>query len=184
MLAINNFFHSFGREEDITDFQNEEQDFVDIIRDKGDVRNAKITYNNVTMPPISPIATDKLQLNKIFNNYNVSKFVDIDNCFRDNFYNFVDLNKPDSYALIPAPASAICSPRKKFIPFDKNFKISKKIDKNHFSIRDIIFYKNKEIKMTNSTVFYLNHFYKKEAYYRFNTKLTEERPITVKITFI
>jgi len=66
-----------------------------------------------------------------------------------------------------------------YIPFDKNFRICRKADKNIFSKKDIIYYKSKEIKMTNSVVFYLNHYYKKVPYIRFNTQINTEKPITL-----
>ena len=71
--------------------------------------------------------------------------------------------------------------QKNFIPMDKNFRISKKLDKNQFTNKDIIFYKNKELKMTNSIVFYLNHYYMKGDYFRFPAK-QNEKPFTVKLT--
>jgi hypothetical protein len=70
-----------------------------------------------------------------------------------------------------------------YIPFDKNFRICRKADKNIFSKKDIIYYKSKEIKMTNSVVFYLNHYYKKVPYIRFNTQINTEKPITVSFIF-
>jgi hypothetical protein len=66
-----------------------------------------------------------------------------------------------------------------FIPFDKKFRICRKVDKNHFTKKDIIYYKNKELKLTNSVVFYLNNFYKKEAYIRFNTQIASKKPTTL-----
>jgi hypothetical protein len=66
------------------------------------------------------------------------------------------------------------------IPFDKHFRVCRKVDKNIFTKKDIIFYRNKEVKMTNSIVFYLNHFYKKVPYIKFKTKLSSDKPITVK----
>lgn len=69
-------------------------------------------------------------------------------------------------------------------PFDKKFRISRKVDKNQFTKKDIIFYNNKELKMTNSIVFYLNHFYSKVPYIKFNTQINNDQPITVITTLI
>lgn len=132
-------------------------------------------------------------------NYNVSKYFDIQSCLKEDYFsNILENNRretatntnkagnmnvslnssninPISHKLYVEYAEKT----KNFIPFDKNFKICLKIDKNHFTKKDIIYYKNKEIKMTNSVVFYLNYFYKKEHYIRFNTKISDTNPKTV-----
>ena len=134
-------------------------------------------------------------------NYYVSKYIDIQSCYKENFYNFIFDKKQLGNT---SPARKFKSPENRlnvkkenesnlenfnnqgnynsannYIPFDKNFRICRKVDKNQFTKKDIIFYKNKEIKMTNSIVFYLNYYYKKEPYIRFNTQITSERPVTV-----
>jgi hypothetical protein len=131
-------------------------------------------------------------------NYNVSKYFDIQNCFKEDYFNGIlesakkestgNLNKAGSFNLSNNSNNNPISNKiyrdqqeksKNFIPFDKNFKICLKFDKNQFTKKDIIYYKNKEIKMTNSVVFYLNYFYKKEHYIRFNTKISDAKPKTV-----
>jgi hypothetical protein len=134
-------------------------------------------------------------------NYNVSKYFDIQNCFKEDYFNTIleNLKKENAISKQNKGGSMNISNNsnnnnhisqkmyldyeektKNFIPFDKNFKICLKVDKNHFTKKDIIYYKNKEIKMTNSVVFYLNYFYKKEHYIRFNTKISDTKPKTVK----
>ncbi len=134
-------------------------------------------------------------------NYNVSKYFDIQNCYKDDYFSLILDNKkegePSPFKYGDAPANINISSNNKtmpqkliidyehkaknFIPFDKNFKICLKLEKTHFTKRDIIYYKNKEIKMTNSVVYYLNNFYKKEHYIRFKTKISNTRPKTVRI---
>jgi hypothetical protein len=131
-------------------------------------------------------------------NYNVSKYFDIQNCFKEDYFNNLLVNKKETARTREKSTSFHMSnintpiinkgvqvdvedTSKNYIPFDKNFKICLKIDKNQFTKKDIIYYKNKEIKMTNSVVFYLNYFYKKEHYIRFNTKISDMKPKTVTI---
>ena len=64
--------------------------------------------------------------------------------------------------------------------FDKKFKISSKKDKGVFWKNDIILYKSVKIQMTNSVLYFLNNFLKKEEFFKFNKKITN-KPITVKI---
>jgi len=131
-------------------------------------------------------------------NFNVSKYFDIQSCFKEDYFNnlldnkketaktrekstsihFSNINNPIINKAVPGDQE---DTSKNYIPFDKNFKICLKIDKNQFTKKDIIYYKNKEIKMTNSVVFYLNYFYKKEHYIRFNTKISDMKPKTVTI---
>lgn len=131
-------------------------------------------------------------------NFNVSKYFDIQSCFKEDYFNnlldnkketaktrekstsihFSNINNPIINKAVPGDHE---DTSKNYIPFDKNFKICLKIDKNQFTKKDIIYYKNKEIKMTNSVVFYLNYFYKKEHYIRFNTKISDMKPKTVTI---
>jgi hypothetical protein len=103
----------------------------------------------------------------------ISKFIDVQQCLKENYYNFDNRKITEN----------ISPMTKTFIPMDKNFRISKKLDKNQFTNKDIIFYKNKEIKMTNSIVFYLNHYYMKGEYFRFPTKQFGEKPFTVSYNF-
>lgn len=61
--------------------------------------------------------------------------------------------------------------------FDKKFKIKSKKDKN-FTKSDIVYYKSSKIQLTNSVVYFLNHFFKKEEFFKFNKKITT-KPISV-----
>jgi hypothetical protein len=131
-------------------------------------------------------------------NYNVSKYFDIQNCYKEDYFSnllenkketskthsksgSINLSNSNTPLINKGMALNIQEKSKNFIPFDKNFKICLKIDKNQFTKKDIIYYKNKEIKMTNSVVFYLNYFYKKVHYIRFNTKISDMKPKTVNI---
>jgi hypothetical protein len=90
-------------------------------------------------------------------NFNVSKFMDVNNCIKEDYFNFENKEIKSQMSL------------KLTTPLDKNFRIHKQSDKFKFSGKDIIYFKNKQLKMTNSVVFYLNHFYKKEPYFKFLT---------------
>jgi hypothetical protein len=149
---------------------NDDDDETDteIIKEQNIVKNTKF------MNPKDAIRTSE---SIIFKNltkpsadeFIISKFIDVQQCLKENYFNFD--NKKITENLSPM--------NKTFIPMDKNFRISKKLDKNQFTNKDIIFYKNKELKMTNSIVFYLNHYYMKGEYFRFPTKQFSEKPITV-----
>lgn len=102
-------------------------------------------------------------------NFNVSKYMDFQQVLKDNFYNFEQKRSVQS----------LQTNKKQHIPLDKNYKIQKKHDKTKYTTKDQIFYKNREVKMTNSIVFYLNHFYGKSEYFNFNTTSENTQPMTV-----
>jgi hypothetical protein len=147
---------------------NDDEDETDteIIKEQTRVKNTKF---------INPREITKSE--SVFKNFTkpsaeefiISKFFDVQQCVKENYFGFE--NKKINEISNPMVQS--------FIPMDKNFRISKKLDKSQFTNKDIIFYKNKEIKMTNSIVFYLNHYYMKGEYFRFPTKPFEEKPYTV-----
>lgn len=109
-------------------------------------------------------------------NWNVSKYIDINMCYKENYF---DSKQKQEVNNQETSKTTIIS-----FPLDKHFKIIKKSDKNKYTIKDIIYYKNREIKMTNSIVFYLNHYYKKTEYFRFKRLVVNERPITVNLFLI
>jgi hypothetical protein len=95
--------------------------------------------------------------------------MDINNCIKEDYFNFSDKKlKSNLYEI---------DKNDKFIPIDKNFRIHSMLDKNKFTIKDSISYKNKKIIMRNSIVYYLNNYYRKELFYRFNTGT--DKPSTV-----
>ena len=57
--------------------------------------------------------------------------------------------------------------------FNLNFEFRQRNDFNRYTNLDIITLNSKNIKVTNSLVFYLNHYYKKQQYYRFINKSPE-----------
>lgn len=138
----------------------------DLIKKQTNEPNATTHYNN--HPNKRNARTLDQQLNK--DNPNVNRFMDIHNCLKENFFNFETENKK----ILTKKSHNHFN-----IPFEKKFVINKRTDKNVFTIRDVIYYNNREVKMTNSIVFYLNHYYKKEPYIRFNTKIRKNDAITV-----
>jgi hypothetical protein len=167
-------------ESDELPLMNEDDDEADVevIKEHNVVKNTKFLNPKEMISPVHK-RTGGGPVDGLFKNlikpsadeYIVSKFIDMQQCLRENYFNFENKKVADNKNLLG----------NSFIPMDKNFRISKKLDKNQFTNKDIIFYKNKEIKMTNSIVFYLNHYYMKGEYFRFPTSYFYDKPITVKI---
>ena len=135
----------------------------------GAVKKGSYINNQINLNPSENVIT-----------YNISKYMDIQQCMKENYFNNLfntantNVGKKD-VGIVPAIANRD-SP---YFPFDKYFRINKKIEKDKFTKKDIVYYNNSQIKMTNSIVFYLNNFYKKKDFFVFDTRLTNERPITV-----
>ena len=82
-------------------------------------------------------------------------------------------------------------PKNYFYPLDKNYIIlnennnnidNNSIDNNNDRIItkfDIVNYNNKDIHLTNSTLFYLNNFYHKKSYFIFPTNNSNKTPISL-----
>lgn len=136
----------------------------------GAVKKGSFFNNQVAQNPTENVTT-----------YNISKYMDIQQCLKENYFtnlfNSANLNvgKKD-IGIVPA----FLNRDSRYFPFDKYFRINKKTEKDKFTKKDVIYYNNTQIKMTNSIVFYLNNFYKKKDFFVFDTRLTNERPITVK----
>jgi len=73
------------------------------------------------------------------------------------------------------------SSKVKRLPFEKNFRIITRSDKTTFSKKDTVEYKGHKIAITNSVLFFLNNYYKKTEYFKFNKKILR-KPITVILT--
>lgn len=135
----------------------------------GAVKKGSYINNQINLNPSENVIT-----------YNISKYMDIQQCMKENYFNNLfntantNFGKKD-VGIVPA----IANRDSRYFPFDKYFRINKKIEKDKFTKKDIIYYNNTQIKMTNSIVFYLNNFYKKKDFFVFDTRLTNERPITV-----
>jgi len=135
----------------------------------GAVKKGSYLNNQITLNSNENVAT-----------YNISKYMDIQQCLKENYFRNIFNNtnitvgKKD-LGIVPAFANR----DSRYFPFDKYFRINKKLDKEKFTKKDIIYYNNVQIKMANSIVFYLNNFYKKKEFFVLDTKLTNERPITV-----
>lgn len=113
--------------------------------------------------------------------YNISKYMDIQQCLKENYFTNMfnsglntNIGKKD-IGIVPA----IANTDSRYFPFDKYFRINKKLEKDRFTKKDIIYYNNTQIKMANSIVFYLNNFFKKKEFFVFDTCLSHERPVTV-----
>jgi len=135
----------------------------------GAVKKSSYFNNQIILNPSENVTT-----------YNISKYMDIQHCLKENYFtNLFDtantnVGKKD-IGIIPA----IANRNSRYFPFDKHFRINKKNEKDRFTKKDIIYYNNTRIKMTNSIVFYLNNFFKKKEFFVFDTRLSNERPITV-----
>ena len=130
--------------------------------------------NNISLDS----SIDDSDANKIFANimkkkdFNVFNFSEInENIFIENHFNFI--NKTIMMNNFPFNQTF------GNIPFENKFKIIKKVDKNVFTNKDTIMLNNKVIRMTNSVLFYFNHFYKKYQFFKFNTKLMNIKTTTV-----
>lgn len=174
--------------------ETEEDKDLEEIKEKDHPRNTKIISNNEF-----PIGEKKnlgvVKKNSFINNqnvnskesiatYNISKYMDIQHCLKDNYF----ANLFNSANLLTGKkdfeiVSAFANNERRYFPFDKYFRINKKAEKDKFSRKDIIYYNNTQIKMTNSIVFYMNNFYKKKNFFIFDTKIKNERPITVRYIF-
>lgn len=113
------------------------------------------------------------EINEIANEYSISKYLDLANCLKDDYFNFPEKKKTNTIT------------QTKFNhPIDKYFRVSKKYDKNVFSKKDVVYFNNKYLKMTNSLLFYLNHYFQKMHFFKFETVLKHTLPHTVIIYFI
>ncbi len=56
--------------------------------------------------------------------------------------------------------------------YNLNFQFLKRCNKDNYTKNDIMKLKGKVVNITNSVLFYLNHFWKKEEYFHFNTNIT------------
>ena len=63
---------------------------------------------------------------------------------------------------------------------DTNLKVIKKFDKNCYSNKDIVLFKNNSVTMTNSVVYYLNNFYMKHHRFMFQSDCHSKPNISVK----
>jgi hypothetical protein len=103
--------------------------------------------------------------------------MDINNCLKEEYFNFGGGSDMSNNNINSSAGKSQLSI--KSTPLDKNFRIHKQSDKFKFSNKDIIYFKNRQLRLTNSAVFYLNHFYKKEPYFEFNNSIGT--PTTVKL---
>lgn len=167
-----------------TPFDDENAYLIEEELDNGETTNIQEKNFPKKMKPllngdkerIGKILIDEERGRQLNNVFHVSKFMDIHNCYKENYFTF-DANTKRSSSLFLGGKIRDYSVTN--IPFEKNFRIVKKNDKNQFTIKDKIFINNREVKMTNSIVFYLNNYYKKNEFFRFNTQISNVRPTTV-----
>lgn len=171
----------------------EEEKETEDIKEKDHPRNTKIITHNYTtfhhkenknlgIVKQAPFLNNQINPNSSENvtTCNISKYMDIQQCLKENY--FVNLFNAAQNNIGKKDIGVVCaiaSTDNRFFPFDKYFRINKKFEKEKFTKKDIVYYNNNQIKMTNSIVFFLNNFYKKREFFIFDTKLNNERPITV-----
>ena len=81
-------------------------------------------------------------------------------CLTENYYDFKRMFENFEF-----------QDEKTLDPFEQKFKVAKKNCKAKYTTKDIVYYNNKVVSMKNSVLFYLNHFYKKMDYYKFNISI-------------
>jgi hypothetical protein len=170
---------------------NEEKEQEDLIKEKDHARKTLILSTNDYQNMKEKRDLGAVNKNTFANyektnqkeniiSYNISKYMDIQQCMKENYFTYLlnpkEINEKRDPGLVPAIA-----PREnKYFINDKFIKITKKADKEKFTKMDIIYFNNSILKITNSVVFYMNNIYKKQCFFKFDTKLKNERPITVK----
>lgn len=102
----------------------------------------------------------KKEINETNDEYSISKYMDIANCLKEDYFNFKDLK-----------SNSIVSLSTLYHPIDKYFRVNKKHDRNVFTKKDVVYFNNRFLKMSNSVLFYLNHYYQKSPYFKFNSNL-------------
>lgn len=169
----------------------EEKEPEDLIREKDHARKTQILSPNDFQNFKEKRNLGAVNKNTFMNNeknkqenivsYNISKYMDIQQCMKENYFiNLLDPNRENTGKKDPGIVSAIAPKENKYFLIDKFFKITKKNDKEKFTKFDIIYFNNSQMKITNSVVFYMNNLYKKQCFFKFDTKLRNERPITVR----
>ena len=126
----------------------------------------KYDGNSKAINFFSKFATEK-------ENYIITKTADFQNVFVEEFYTFKEntkkasTKKKDVYNIMnenqaKTKYDLILNPKKIInYPIDKYFKATRRVERNIFTKKDVILYKGKEIKLTNSILFYLNNYFKK-----------------------
>jgi hypothetical protein len=146
-----------------------EDEELPLQNDDEDYDNEEIKEHNVPKST-HPISDKEFRdVTKTKNDVIISKFIDVHQCLKENYFTFENKRK----------LSNVSVKSHNVTPHDKKFKIHQKADPKHFTNRDIIYYNKKQITMTNSIVYYLNHFYMKGQYFEFPTKYVNDKPITV-----
>jgi hypothetical protein len=57
--------------------------------------------------------------------------------------------------------------------FNKNFEFKRRNNPDRYTKQDVVSFNSKYIQVSNSLLFYLNHYYKKQEYYSFINKCPE-----------
>ena len=166
--------------------------------------NNSIKNNNIFNQPEREI----VKINKIYDfnaNYIINNFYNFENIIinsndlsverkKSSFFdknkfieikNEINIEKNTKYELKLNP------PKNYFYPLDKNYTIlnvninnidNNSIDNSNDKIItkfDIVKYKNKDIHLTNSILYYLNNFYHKKSYFKFSTNNSNKKPISL-----
>ena len=81
----------------------------------------------------------------------------------ENYFNFNFENKSVNSSSLHSYQKNIYS--------NKNFEVQRRYDQYKYTKRDTVKLGKKEIKLTNSILFFLNHFFNKHPFYEFNTEM-------------
>lgn len=101
-----------------------------------------------------------------------------------NSYNNPDLNKignSNSDIININTKNLFCAyeEMKRESYFNAKIKIIRKFEINRFTLNDIVQMGNTQIKLTNSIIYFLNYYYKKEKFFLFPTKLITDTPVSI-----
>ena len=143
----------------------ESGDQIDDIREKN--INSKVKVILITPGGKNSDGSNILQENQI--DYNITKKADLS--IKENHFNF--------NFEVKSTISQNMNNYHKNIFSNKNFEIHRRYDQHKYTKRDTIKLGKKEVKLTNSILFFLNHFYNKQPFHEFHKKLLS-KPLTVK----
>ena len=168
--------------------------------------NIKNKGNNFFNPPEREIfkinkICDFNANNIIFNFYNFENVINDNNKFERKKSSFFDKSKLAEVKIennekISKYELKLNPPKNNFYPLDKNYTIlndNNNSNNNNNSIEninnsnnnkiitkfDIVKFKNKDIHLTNSILYYLNNFYHKKLFFKFSTNNSNKKPISI-----
>ncbi len=130
------------------------------IEEENQYANTRKFSQNMEGHCLEDYVKKRKEINEIADEYSISKYMDIANCLKEEYFNFKEVKR-----------NSIITLSTFHHPIDKYFRVNKKHDKNVFTKKDVVYFNNRFLKMSNSVLFYLNHYYQKTPYFKFNSNL-------------